>query len=1075
MWMGARTDALKRQDVSGAMNYRLGIDLGSTSLGWAVFRLNDEGLPVALIKAGVRIFHDGREAAKSGGVGAPLAVKRRIARGLRRRRDRMLKRKKRLMNQLIAFGFFPDNKEARKRLETLYPNPYALRAAGVERALKPEEFARALFHLNQRRGFKSNRKLDKEPDAGAGADIVKKSSEESAMKAGISDLRKTLKERQYTAGQLFNERLGQGARVRNRSVLVNKGGKEQLESTYEMSIDRQMVAEEFDAIWKTQAGFNPTLFNDKARDALRDTLLFQRPLKPIRPGRCTLMPEEERAPLALPSSQRFRIYQEVNNLRISDDQMNERSLTLEERDKVVALLEKQGESRFSKLNTLLNLSDTMHFNLDDGKRDRLKGNSVSIALSKPNAFGEAWASFDEHLQDEIVWKLVDEDSEKVLMDWLVATTKVDAERARAIARVRLPEGYGNLSRKALERIVPELRKGVVTYSEAVQAAGFEHHSKLGFDYADSDVETYIDPRTGEPLLNPETGEIQVAFKSLPYYGKPLRRHVAFGTDNPKDPEEVRYGKIANPTVHIGLNQVRQVVNGLIRFYGRPAEVVVELARDLKQSKKDREDEQREQKRNQDRNERISKEIAAILKIDPSEVKKRDIVKWKLWEELSADAADRRCPYSGQQISKSMLLSDQVEIEHILPFSRTLDDSMHNKTVALTKVNRVKANRTPYEAREDFEREGWKYDDILLRVNGFPRHLQRKAKRFAPDGYEQWLGNEKDFIARALNDTRYMSRIAKQYLELVCPRGVRVIPGGVTAKIRHHLGLNDILGEDGLKNRNDHRHHAVDACVIGVTDRSFMQRLATASARAYEQGVDRLISSFAAPWPTYRDHVVRAIDNILVSHKPDHGYQKAMLEDTAHGIRKDGTINPSRSSSKANISFVNPISEPGQERRHGVDADGKPLPYKGYVGGSNYCIEIFKDEKGKWGGEVISTFDAYQVIRKAGSVSKGLQILRDKEKAQNGMPLVMRLMIDDCVKLDADGYTSRTVFRVVKIAATGQVFMAPINEANVAARTAAGADHPLKYTSKYAGSFKKARARKVSITPIGRLSDPGFKE
>ena len=554
----------------------------------------------------------------------------------------------------------------------------------------------------------------------------------------------------------------------------------------------------------------------------------------------------------------------------------------------------------------------------------------------------------------------------------------------------------------------------------------------------------------------------------------MRRHVAFRTDNPKDPEEVRYGKIANPTVHIGLNQVRQVVNGLIRFYGRPAEVVVELARDLKQSKKEREEEQREQKRNQDRNERIAKDIAGILKIDPSEVKKRDIVKWKLWEELSADAADRRCPYSGQQISASMLLSDQVEIEHILPFSRTLDDSMHNKTVAITKVNRVKANRTPYEAREDFEREGWKYDDILLRVNAFPRHLQRKAKRFAPDGYEQWLGKEKDFIARALNDTRYMSRIAKQYLELVCPRGVRVIPGGVTAKIRHHLGLNDILGEDGLKNRNDHRHHAVDACVIGETDSSFMQRLATASARAHEQGMDRLISSFEAPWPTYRDHVVRAIDNILVSHKPDHGYQKAMLEDTAHGVRKDGTINPSRSSNKANISFVNPISEPGQERRHGVDADGKPLPYKGYVGGSNYCIEIFKDEKGKWAGEVISTFDVYQVIRKAGSVSKGLHLLRNKEKAQNGMPLVMRLMIDDTVKMEVQNSDQKTIFRVATISANGQVFMAPINEANVDARNRDKTD-PFKYVSKTPGSFMKAKARQVTISPIGRLSDPGFKE
>ena len=287
-------------------------------------------------------------------------------------------------------------------------------------------------------------------------------------------------------------------------------------------------------------------------------------------------------------------------------------------------------------------------------------------------------------------------------------------------------------------------------------------------------------------------------------------------------------------------------------------------------------------------------------------------------------------------------------------------------------------------------------------------------------------------------------------------------------------MNDILGEDGLKNRNDHRHHAVDACVIGVTDHAFMQRLATASARAYEQGVDRLISGFEPPWPTYRDHVVRAIDNILVSHKPDHGYQKAMQEDTAHGIRKDGTINPSRSSSKKNITFVNPISEPGQERRHGVDAEGKPLPYKGYVGGSNYCIEIFKDEKGKWASEVISTFDAYQIVRKGGGAKRGVSLLRNKEYAQNGRPLVMRLMIDDMVKMDVKDFDPRTVFRVATISANGQVFMAPINEANVDARNRDKED-PFKYVSKYAGSFKKARARKVTVSSIGRLSDPGFKE
>ena len=145
-----------------------------------------------------------------------------------------------------------------------------------------------------------------------------------------------------------------------------------------------------------------------------------------------------------------------------------------------------------------------------------------------------------------------------------------------------------------------------------------------------------------------------------------------------------------------------------------------------------------------------------------------------------------------------------------------------------------------------------------------------------------------------------------------------------------------------------------------------------------------------------------------------------------------------------------------------------------MGGSNYCIEIFKDEKGKWASEVISTFDAYQIVRKGGGAKRGVSLLRNKEYAQNGRPLVMRLMIDDMVKMDVKDFDPRTVFRVATISANGQVFMAPINEANVDARNRDKED-PFKYVSKYAGSFKKARARKVTVSSIGRLSDPGFKE
>ena len=289
---------------------------------------------------------------------------------------------------------------------------------------------------------------------------------------------------------------------------------------------------------------------------------------------------------------------------------------------------------------------------------------------------------------------------------------------------------------------------------------------------------------------------------------------------------------------------------------------------------------------------------------------------------------------------------------------------------------------------------------------------------------------------------------------------------MTALLRAKFGLNDILGLDGEKNRNDHRHHAVDACVIGVTDQGMLQRFAQASAAARQQGLQKLVDDMPLPWPTYRTHVERAVQNIWVSHKPDHGHEGGMMEDTAHGISKEGAIRPSRLSKKDEVKNLILISDPTQPKRHGVDADGQPLPYKGYIGGSNYCIEITRNDKGKWEGEVISTFRAYQIVRK-----HGVARLRHPGLAQNEKTLVMRLMIDDCVRLELDG--QEETMRVVNIGSNGQVFMAPVHEANVDARNRDKAN-PFSYTSKYAGSLQKAKARRVTISPIGELRDHGFK-
>lgn len=676
------------------MRYRLALDLGSTSLGWCLLRLNAKDDPVAIIRMGVRIFSDGRNPKD----GSSLAVTRRAARQMRRRRDRLLKRKERMLSALTRLGFFPTDDMQRRDLVHL--DPYALRKKGLYEALTGPEFARALFHINQRRGFLSNRKTDK------------KDSESGALKRAIKDLREKLViENCQTLGEWLANR--HEARL---SVRARLRGKTQKDKAYDYYADRAMIEHEFDALWAKQSSLNPALFNDAARDELKDILLHQRPLKPVKPGRCTLLPDEERAPLALPSTQRFRIYQEVNNLRLLTPDLREQALTLEQRNQIADLLEHQGEVRFTKILKTLKLAGTTKFNLEDIKRDQLKGNATSAALAKEECFSERWYGFDHATQDSIVDKLLSEASESALVKWLQEQTGVDEATAERIANASLPEGYGNLSRAALSRVVPELIKDVVVYSEAVTRAGFDSHSALSYTQ--------------------QTGEIMGA---LPYYGIPLRRHVAFAKDTPRNDEE-RYGKIANPTVHIGLNELCKVVNALIKRYGRPSEVIVEVARDLKLSRERKLEIQHEQKERQDLNDKQVAEACLVLGLNPSNIdraKRRELSqKMQLWVELNQkNVADRQCPYTGEQIGIERLLSNEVEIEHILPYCNTLDDSMNNKTVALRRANRAKGNLSPYDAFGKEAIPGYDYEAILQRAALMPKE---KAKRFAPDGYQRWL-------------------------------------------------------------------------------------------------------------------------------------------------------------------------------------------------------------------------------------------------------------------------------------------------------------------------------------------------
>lgn len=1014
------------------MRYRLALDLGSNSLGWALIRLNAEQQTSAIIKAGVRIFSDGRNPKD----GTSMAVSRRNARAMRRNRVRKCKRKHHLFAALIRLGFLPLEQQEQAALFTL--DPYSLRAAGLDRALTGPEFARVLVHLNQRRGFLSNRKTDR------------KDNDASTLKKAISSLRHELSDGNYrTLGEWLAIR-----HTQHESVRARMHGMKASEKAYDFYAERAMIAHEFDTLWATQAQYAPALFNDAARAELKNILLFQRNLRPQKPGRCSLLPDEPRAPLALPTTQRFRIYQELNNLRILSATFEETPLSLAQRDTLAALLE-QGTLSFTGIRKALKLSGTVKFNLEDAKRDRLKGNASSMVLAKPELFGTAWHLFSVELQDEIVLHLLDESDEAVLLAWLQSHTKVTEEQAGCIANTSLPDGYGSLSQRALQMILPAMMKDVMSYDKAVISAGFASHNARAFSLP--------------------SGEVMA---ELPYYGITLQRHVGFAKDHPSNEEEL-HGKIGNITVHIGLNQIRLVVNELIREYGHPNEVVIQVARELKLTRERKQEIEREQAQNQKRNEELVRQACVVLGLDESclsRTKRRVIAqKMQLWRELNiADTSMRCCPYSGEVISLVRLLSDDIEIDHILPYSRSLDDSMGNKTIATRHANRLKANLTPYEAFGQQTLAGFDYNAVLQRASHLPVN---KRRLFGPDGYVHWLAGEKNFLRRSLIDRAYLSRLATDYLCCICPR-VNAIPNRLTNTLRGKFSLNQLLANAGEKNREDLRHHAIDAMVIGVTDQRTLQNLAMANRRAKDLGLDRSFDLIPLPWPTFREHVARAIASIYISYKPEHGYQGAMHEETAWGLLPDGRAhrrerteaNQARERIIKNLSLIK-IRDENQARRHGLDADGLPKAYKGYVGGSNYCLEIFCDEKGRWQSAIISTFDAYQIIRQLGEQA-GWQRLRHPKLTQSGKPLVMRLCKKDYLRLEIDGQT-RTIV-VAKMSSNGQIFMAEHFEADVDARNR-DVQNSFAYFSKTAGSLQKAKARRCTVSPIGKLRDPGFKD
>ena len=884
----------------------LGLDLGVGSIGWCLIALDAQGDPAEILGMGSRVvpLNNATDAADfSIGKAFTANQERTARRTMRRGFARYQLRRYRLRRELEKVGMLPD--AALIQLPLLELWELRERAATAGECLTLPELGRVLCHINQKRGY---RHVKSDAAAIVGDEGEKKKDSNSAYLAGIRANDEKLQDEHKTVGQYFAEQLRQ-----NQSESPTGGISYRIK---DQIFSRQRYIDEYDQIMAAQRVHYPDILTDEFIRMLRDEVIFmQRPLKSCKHlvSLCEFEKQEKVmrvqqddgkggrqlvkrkvkfgpkvAPKSSPLFQLCRIYEAVNNIRLTRPDGSPRDITPEERAKIVAHLQSSASLSFAALKKLLKEKALIADQLTT--KSGLKGNSTRVALAAAlQPYSQYHHLLDMELETRMMTvQLTDEETGEVterevavvtdsyvheplyrLWHILYSIEERDAMRRALITQLDMTEedldgglldqlyrldfvkpGYGNKSAKFICKLLPQLQQGL-GYSEACAAVGYRHSNTP----------------TSEEITE------RTLLEKIPL----LQRN-----------------ELRQPLVEKILNQMINLVNALKAEYGVD-EVRVELARELKMSREERERMAEGNRRREKENKAIAEKIRECG-LFPT---KSRIRKYMLWEE-----AGEKCLYCGQILTLSQCLNgDDMEVEHIIPKSVLYDDSYGNKTCACRRCNKEKGNRT---ALEYIRAKGWEAE-YMERINGL---LDKKAISYSKHQRLRWLKEDipSDFLERQLRLTQYISRQAMAILQ----QGIRRVSaseGGVTARLRSLWGYDDILhtlnldrydsmgetervsreGETTEKlrikdwsKRKDHRHHAIDALVVASTRQGYIQRLNRVSSESEREAMSGEIEmqkatktdklSLLERWLTQRPHLsVRAVSDkvaeILISYRP----------------------------------------------------------------------------------------------------------------------------------------------------------------------------------------------------------------
>ncbi len=690
------------------------------------------------------------------------------------------------------------------------------------------------------------------------SEINNEINKSSGYLGAISDRSKELYFNKKTVGQFLTERLKENPNYSLKNQVFY----------------RQDYLDEFNTLWESQAKYHPELTNE-LKSEIRDVVIFyQRKLKSQKGliSFCELEQKEIEVEIAgtkkkktigsrvIPKSshlfQEFKIWQILNNLELTEKDNPNTKRPLEQEEKEILFHELNFKNKLSKTEALKLLFKNPK-NLDLNFKD-LEGNQTNTAIINAcqtiiENSGHGEYDFSKMTTDEIFeivnpifeglnfstailnnssdiekndfekqdcfkfWHLLysfEGDDSKTGNEKLIAQIQdkygFDKEAATILSNISFQPDYGSLSAKAIKNISPHLREGN-KYDVACVLAGY-NHSKKSLTKEQIDKKILVD-------------KLEILPKN----------------------------SLRNPVVEKILNQMINVVNANIEAYGKPDEIRIELARELKKSAQERSDLTSAINKSTIEHDKIRN----ILKTEfgLTNVSRNDIIRYKLYKELEPNGY--KTLYSNTYIAPNKLFSKEFDIEHIIPQSRLFDDSFSNKTLEARSVNIEKSNETAYDYLAN------KGERLL---NDFINTVEDlfKAKIISKTKYKKLLMKgidiPSDFIERDLRDTQYIAKKAKSLLEDLVPRVVST-SGMVTDRLRDDwqlvnvmqelnwdkydkLGLTEVFtNKDGHQvrrikdwtKRNDHRHHAMDALTIAFTKPSHIQYLNNLNARSDKSG------------------------------------------------------------------------------------------------------------------------------------------------------------------------------------------------------------------------------------------------